>query len=76
MSSGKQRALARARVKNYRRAVRKAKKKGQHPKAGQRHWTPSTMSGLEPMMKFGNGGTDKGFVAKPGVYYSDKPASR
>lgn len=74
--SGKQRALARARVKNYRRAVRKAKKKGQKPKPGQRHWTPSTMHGLDPIMKFGNGGTDKGFVAKPGVYYSDKPADR
>lgn len=74
--SGKNRALARARVKNYRRALRKARRKGQLPKDRSQHPRPATMSDFSPQMKFGNGGTDKSFIKRPGVYYSDAPFRR
>ena len=57
------RSLARQKVKNYRRFLRN----------GERY--KGWMRG-KPMLKKGAGGTDKGFLRKPGVYYSDKPADK
>lgn len=57
----KRKRQPRQRVKNYRRLLRN--------KGRLRNW----MRGA-PMMTFGGGGTDKGFLRKPGVYYSDKAA--
>lgn len=60
--SGKNSSAARQAVKNGRRVKRH----------GRKPW----MSG-EPVMKIGNGGTDKSGSRKRSiVYYSDKPASR
>lgn len=60
---GKNSANARAAVKNMRRIQRR---KGKKPR-----WMKD-----RPVMKFGMGGTDKGFTRKPGVYYSDAPFER
>lgn len=65
MATGKNRAQARQAVKNARRRKRK----------GMKPWMRD-----KPMMKFGQGGTDKshwnGRSKRAGVYYSDAPWKR
>lgn len=76
MSGEKGRAAARQAVKNWRRAIRKGTVT--HGPGGPKV-QPRTKRWMrdKPMMKTGNGGTDKsGSRKKSIVYYSDKPARR